>query len=694
MINKDKLKPVIEGYKTYFPAHWTDSRDGGESYKWEAVKCFRAHWDIDAPDFADMLSQALAKTGSLLNAAHFFAGGMLIAMAQAESETVRQMFRDLYDETQELAQRIADFETAAEKVRAAHDDGTWSSHYQHTNAISTYLWLRYPEKYYIYKYTVCHDVAETLEADFQPKGNGAVENVVQCYHLYDEIREELRADAELSKLFADAILDAADANEYLNTVTIDFCYYLSQVYRKAKNAPTAANDTPADSAAPSIWKISEGTDATGPSSSNKKIFMERSVVVVHGDTKALASSRQTQGEAFRHEIKKGDFFYLCYASSVQLLGQFTCDEATENPEMGDGWYERPYRVIAKSRDGAPPYKDKVKWWTPNHNSTCVRVPDDKENRELFEKLLLMPYFGMTLDELKAASAKPDKTYGKADFVREVYMHEWEFDILSALLRENKNLILQGAPGVGKTFAARRLAYAVMKEKDDSRVKLVQFHQNYSYEDFVMGYRPDGGGFKLTEGIFYRFCREAQEHPDKEYFFIIDEINRGNLSKIFGELLMLLEKDYRGTEISLAYNGEPFAVPKNLYLIGMMNTADRSLAIMDYALRRRFKFYDMHPAFGSEGFRAYQKSLDNVLFDALIEQIKALNREIAEDASLGRGFCIGHSYFCGRTPQTCTEEWMYMTVEYDILPMLREYWFDEPEKVQKWEDRLRGVLNDE
>ena len=158
--------------------------------------------------------------------------------------------------------------------------------------------------------------------------------------------------------------------------------------------------------------------------------------------------------------------------------------------------------------------------------------------------------------------------------------------------------------------------------------------------------------------------------------------------------MLLEKDYRGTEISLAYNGEPFSVPKNLYLIGMMNTADRSLAIMDYALRRRFKFYDMYPAFGSEGFRTYQKRLDNVLFDALIEQIKSLNREIAGDVSLGRGFCVGHSHFCGRTPQTCTEEWMYMTVEYDILPMLREYWFDEPEKVQKWEERLRGVLNDE
>ena len=693
MINRDKLKPVIEEYKTYFSTHWRNSIDGGVSCEREAVKCFREHWDIDAPDFADMLSQALAKTSSLLNAAHFFAGGMLIAMARAEGETVRQMFRSLFDETQELAQCITDFEAAAEKIRAAHDDGTWNSHYQHANAISTYLWLRCPEKYYIYKYTVCHDVAEMLESGFQSKGNGAAENVVQCYCLYDEIREELRADAGLSKLFADAIPDAANASEYLNTETIDFCYYLSQVYRKEKSAPPP-NDIPADSAAPSIWKISEGTDATGPSSGNKKIFMERGVVVVHGETKALGTSGQTQGEAFRQEIKKGDFFYLCYASSVQLLGQFTSDEAIENPEMGGGWYERPYRVIAKSKSTALPYKDKLKWWTPNANTTCVRVPDDEENRGLFEKLLLVPYFGMTLYELKTTSAKPDKTYGKTEFVREVYMNEREFDILSALLCENKNLILQGAPGVGKTFAARRLAYAMMGRKDDSRVKLVQFHQNYSYEDFVMGYRPDGSGFKLTKGIFYNFCREAQEHPDKEYFFIIDEINRGNLSRIFGELLMLLEKDYRGTEISLAYNGEPFSVPKNVYLIGMMNTADRSLAIMDYALRRRFKFYDMHPAFGSEGFRAYQKHLDNVLFDAFIEQIKSLNREIAGDVSLGRGFCVGHSYFCGRTPQTCTEEWMYMTLEYDILPMLREYWFDEPEKVQKWEERLRGVLNDE
>ena len=235
---------------------------------------------------------------------------------------------------------------------------------------------------------------------------------------------------------------------------------------------------------------------------------------------------------------------------------------------------------------------------------------------------------------------------------------------------------------------------MMGEKDDSRIEVIQFHQNYSYEDFIMGYRPDGAGFKLTEGIFYRFCQTAANHPDKEYFFIIDEINRGNLSKIFGELLMLIEKDYRGTKVTLAYNGMPFSVPENLYIIGMMNTADRSLAMIDYALRRRFSFFGMGPGFNSEGFQQYQTGLDNEMFNALIDQIKMLNKEIAEDKSLGRGFCIGHSYFCGRKAGECTADWMRSVVEFGILPMLSEYWFDDPVKLRRWEQNLRGVFDDE
>ena len=172
-------------------------------------------------------------------------------------------------------------------------------------------------------------------------------------------------------------------------------------------------------------------------------------------------------------------------------------------------------------------------------------------------------------------------------------------------------------------------------------------------------------------------------------FIIDEINRGNMSKIFGELLMLIEKDYRGTKATLAYNGLSFAVPKNLYIIGMMNTADRSLAMIDYALRRRFSFFEMEPGFDSEGFIRYQNSLNSETLNELVNKVKDLNQAISHDKSLGKGFCIGHSYFCGR--DVCTEEWLHSIVDYDILPMLREYWFDDNSKLQSWENILQGVF---
>ena len=164
-----------------------------------------------------------------------------------------------------------------------------------------------------------------------------------------------------------------------------------------------------------------------------------------------------------------------------------------------------------------------------------------------------------------------------------------------------------------------------------------------------------------------------------------------MSKILGELMMLIEKDYRGTKITLAYNGLPFSVPRNLYIIGMMNTADRSLAMIDYALRRRFSFFEIEPGFRSEGFKKYQASFENDTFNLLIDRIVELNKEIVTDGSLGSGFCIGHSYFCGQSE--CTEEWMREVVEYDIIPMLNEYWFDDKGKVQRWENNLHGIFND-
>lgn len=575
--------------------------------------------------------------------------------------------------------------------------------------------------------------------------------------------------------------------------------------------------------APHFWKISHGTDCI--SETEAAVFEKRRVIVVHKNTAAKGKSKVSQGESFMANMKKGDFFYLCRGNSIRLLGRIDSDEVDENPEKQEGWCERSYTVIAKSRNINTYIGDK-KWWTPNENSTCISVPENE--LQLFEDYILKPYFNITREELlkndasglrywflnanpkiwsmasmpvggvqdytlyndngnkrrifqnfldaragdmvigyestpvkqvvallrisaeqdgekiyfekleglsspidfvtlkecpelekmewfinpqgslfkltkgeyefildlirdenPAPSIQGKEEYKKEDFLKDVYMSEAKYDRLSAVLKRKKNIILQGAPGVGKTFAAKRLAYSMMGEKDDERIEFVQFHQNYSYEDFMMGYKPVNDGFELKYGIFYRFCQKAANHPDQDYFFIIDEINRGNMSKIFGELLMLIEADYRDRQVTLAYNGLGFSVPERLHMIGMMNTADRSLAMIDYALRRRFSFFDMEPGFDSEGFINYQKGLANDTFNTLIERVKELNREITQDKSLGKGFCIGHSYFCNA--EECTEEWMKDVVDFDILPMLSEYWFDEPAKLQRWENILHGVF---
>ena len=243
--------------------------------------------------------------------------------------------------------------------------------------------------------------------------------------------------------------------------------------------------------------------------------------------------------------------------------------------------------------------------------------------------------------------------------------------------------------MGKTFVAERLAYSIMGQTDKSRVTFVQFHQSYSYEDFIMGFRPNENGFKMTEGPFYRFCKTAQNDPTHDYYFIIDEINRGNLSKIFGELFVLLEGDKRGMSVRLLYRDEDFNVPSNVYIIGMMNTADRSLAIMDFALRRRFAFFEFKPAFDSEGFKKDILKSGNGKLEKIVAIIEELNKQISEDDSLGRGFCIGHSYFC--TCEKVTDEWLRSVIEFEIIPLLEEYWFDEPAKWQKWATRFNEEL---
>lgn len=290
----------------------------------------------------------------------------------------------------------------------------------------------------------------------------------------------------------------------------------------------------------------------------------------------------------------------------------------------------------------------------------------------------------------------DNHYTKEMALKELFIDEKQFDQICQAILYKKNIILQGPPGTGKTFLARRLAHALLGKKDPSRVEMIQFHQSYSYEDFIQGYRPtDKGTFELRNGVFYEFIQKAQNDPTEKYFFIIDEINRANLSKVFGELLMLIECDKRGEEFSipLTYSGDSdhdFCVPDNVYLIGTMNTADRSITIVDYALRRRFLFYSLMPEF-NEKFVEYLagKNVDPSMTNQIISKITELNKVIASDSkNLGPGFEIGHSYFCPVEDVVDSKEWYNRVIDLEINPLLEEYWFDNPDKAESQIQELR------
>ena len=765
------------------------------------MKCFQLNWDVNATDFAEMLKKSLSATANLLASVNNFPARMIQKFAEIVPEEVRAMFIELFDESKDVYERINSFKLKSSLLLERYGNGA-AQHYQNENSISTYLWLRYPDKYYIFKLSEVKVVASELESDYRFKKGAYADNIHNFYAFYNEICAELQKDDELRNMLAAQVDSTCYADPEMRTLTIDVGFYISRYYSKRNDEPAADEWWPTDYS-PAIsteeWiALINDTEVFIPSSLE---IMKRmldyggkatctQLSVKYGETKNFYNSgsvalarrvaEKTGCPVMQRDTGDPRWWTILYVgkdagkdeegsyiwklrdelesalrqvdlSEVPLYAKsddegtdgFHCWWLTAKPKIwsfsdtpvgevmsyslynengnkrrifqnfldakaGDmiiGYEATPVlKIVAIARvtaeqDGEKLYFEKVEGLASPIDYQTLRECPELERMEFFQnpqgslfKLTRGEYdFIMDIirDENPVQQEAANDPYTSEDFLREVYMTSADYTKIQAVLRNKKNIILQGAPGVGKTFAAKRLAWSMMGEIDESRVEFVQFHQNYSYEDFVMGYKPVEDGFELRNGIFYRFCQRAANQPDKDFFFIIDEINRGNMSKIFGELLMLIERDYRGTKATLAYNGLPFSVPKNLYIIGMMNTADRSLAMIDYALRRRFSFFDMEPGFDSEGFRQYQASLNNETLNALVERVKDLNKEIAADKSLGKGFCIGHSYFCGQ--DTCTDEWLDSIVNYDILPMLSEYWFDDTVKLQRWENILRGVL---
>ncbi len=280
-------------------------------------------------------------------------------------------------------------------------------------------------------------------------------------------------------------------------------------------------------------------------------------------------------------------------------------------------------------------------------------------------------------------------------LKDTFFSEEFFNNIIDTLKVKKNIILQGPPGTGKTFISKKLAERITGKKEN--IFSIQFHQSYSYEEFVVGYKPNSeGNFALQKGSLIQICEKAKQNENENFVMFIDEINRANISKVFGELLSLIENDKRGPEnaVKILYseNDINFYIPENIYFICAMNTADRSLKMVDYALRRRFSFFEFKPEFDKPEFKNFlkDKNVNAKTIDRIVNNISKVNQQISDDNfELGDGYCIGHSYFCpkGNSSDSFGDQWYEQIIEYEIKPLINEYYFDKPDQAKELIDTL-------
>lgn len=654
MIDRKKFDKLVKEYQNYFTNH---KGENGESYweeeefKWRGIKTFQDNWDLDTQNLSDMIKRSLYGVSHMMVSQARFPEGMIEDFAEREPDTVRAMFKDLFDESKDIVERFHSFKQKSADLLERVGNGA-KNHFQDERTIALYLWLRYPDKYYVYQYTQARNLSIALGSDHRIIKGRLDSNIREWLALYNEVTELMKQKPEVRNWETQGMTAVHYPDPEYRMLATDLAYcYTERILKEQK--------------AEQEWE---------PKDYNPGITVENWV--------SLLANNEVYHESAKTVIERL-LDYGGQATCTQLAQKYGDNANTYNVNsiaFAKKVYEKTHCKLAERED------ESIRWWSILYMGKKANKEDDgvyiwKLRPELAEALKIV-------NGEEVPDEDTDTTeYTKKDFLEEVFISEAKYDEMYAVLMRKQNIILQGAPGVGKTFAAKRLAYSIMGGKNDDHIQFVQFHQNYSYEDFVEGYRPAASGFVRTDGIFKRFCIDAADAPDEKFFFIIDEINRGNLSKIFGELLMLIEKDYRGQAATLPYSGRSFTVPKNLYIIGMMNTADRSLAMIDYALRRRFSFVDMKPGFDTDGFKEYMNSKGSSTMKALVEEVKQLNVDIKE--KLGKGFCIGHSYFVFDEP--CSDALLRNIVNFDILPMLAEYWFDDEEQYEMWASRLNGVF---
>lgn len=742
MLDESALKSAIVDLKNNFSQHWNE-----EKYKWEAVKWFQDNWDIDAPNFSEMFAKATDKTYNLLNSGMFFPRAAITNWSKKDPELFRKMFKDLYDESKDLFFRIKNFTESAARFHSEIKDG--ANHYQNTNAISVYLWLRYPDKYYIYRYSEARPVAHALKYPEVPKKSSEPTEMLKAFKMYDEMKDIIKADSELINLVKSSLTDTCYSDPELITLTGDVGFYISKKMKSDEENEKVQYWILGAGEGAYLWNefYKDGIAAIGWDTGDLRSYKSkeeiREKLIQNDKSRRIPKHDHNALWDFCNNMKIGDIIYVKRGMS-ELIGR--------------GIVKSDYRFEDKS-DGYPHIRD-VEW---THNE--VHEFDHKVRPTLKEKSELA-------NELEALFNQ--------NGTKEISMKTSSCAL---------NQILYGPPGTGKTYNTVIRSVAIVEGKEvsevakenyedvynrfrnyrnDEQIDFITFHQSYSYEEFVEGIKPDepegddaGISYSCQPGIFKDICTRAgtrgnfdecykrfindisekdkyilktptnkdfavsvrqngslkfytgkdqnkagsltkeklrnasagiwpdyykgyyqgvidelkskyglkQGESEKQYVLIIDEINRGNISKIFGELITLIEEDKRERLYAqLPYSKDQFTVPHNLSIVGTMNTADRSIAAIDIALRRRFKFVEMMP----NSDLVKDVTIEGINLKQLMDD---LNRRIS--VLIDRDHQIGHAYFMHiNTLGELKDAWFNK-----ILPLLNEYFYGDWNKLK-------------
>jgi len=713
MAEKIKIDVLaLRDFVTQYKATFTEHRLGADNeiYKWKAVKCFQDNWDIEAEDFLAMVKASLAQTYNLLASQNNFPGRMIEAFIKAAPNEVRSMFRELFNESIDLAQRVGSFEKRAVELCKLNPT-LWKSHYQTPNSISTYLWLRYPEKYYIYKYSVIKDNAQKLCGIELPSGK--YDRMIFGFSLYDAMCEELAKDSELTKMSKGSLTGDCYPDDALRTLTIDVGYFIGK-HTSAQTAKQATETSDerwqreeyqsraARMAAKNI--ILYGPPGTGKTYSTVQyavsIIEEKPLEHIKNEDYAAVFSRYKKykqdgliafttfhqsfgyeefiegirpvvasgdnlddGKELEYEIRDGIFKEFCDKAGTPISGNNSAD-------LGIGKSPSIWKV---SLEGAGENPTRTECFEKSHirigyDGYGETLPDSYAQGDNGKNILNAFYYKMQIGDI-VLSCYSNKTVDDIGVI--TGEPEWRDEYPQyKRLRKVKWLVAQINEDI----------YNLNSQKLMMQPSV--YKMSIAVSDLLSLLR------KVKPSLF------TQNIQIPNRIFIIDEINRGNISKIFGELITLIEPSKRigaaeGQKARLPYSGQDFGVPDNVFIVGTMNTADRSIRAIDTALRRRFIFVEMKPD---------SSLLRDVIVEGieLAEMLDTMNCRIT--ALLDREHVIGHSAFLPSLKDEPTVEKLAEIFENTVIPLLQEYFYDDYEKIQlvlgdnqKDDDRFRFVV---